>query len=55
MDMGEKIESELRPYWDYDPGSPETDALEFPTIDYYFYSLRGTRVFSEPAPATIRG
>lgn len=45
MAMGEKLENDLRPYWDTDPGSPEAAALEFPTINYYFYSVRGTRVF----------
>lgn len=45
MEMGEKLEDDLRPYWDVDPGSPEASALKYPAIDYYFYSVRGTSVF----------
>lgn len=45
MAMGEKLESDLRPYWDVDPGSPEAKKLSYPTIDYYFYAVRGTSVF----------
>ena len=44
MEMGAKAEADLRPYWDYDPGSPETRELDYPTIDYYFFSVRGTRI-----------
>lgn len=45
MEMGEKLESDLRPYWDVDPGSPEAEKLDYPPIDYYFYAVRGTSVF----------
>lgn len=45
MQMGEKLESDLQPYWDVDPGSAEADQLDYPTIDYYFYAVRGTSVF----------
>jgi HAE1 family hydrophobic/amphiphilic exporter-1 len=45
MEMGEKLESDLEPYWNVDPGSPEAAALPYPPIDYYFYSVRGTSVF----------
>jgi HAE1 family hydrophobic/amphiphilic exporter-1 len=45
MAMGEKLEQDLKPYWDVDPGSPEAEALDYPTIDYYFYAVRGTSVF----------
>ncbi len=45
MHMGEKLESDLQPYWDVDPGSPEAAALDYPTVDYYFYAVRGTSVF----------
>ncbi len=42
MAMGEKLEKDLEPYWNVDADSPE---LEYPPIDYYFYSVRGTSVF----------
>ncbi len=45
MDMGEKLESDLHPYWNVDPGSPEAAELDYPAIDYYFYAVRGTSVF----------
>ncbi len=45
MEMGEKLETDLRPYWDVDPGSPTAADLDYPPIDYYFYSVRGTSVF----------
>ena len=45
MEMGEKLEADLLPYWNVDPGSQEASALEYPAIDYYFYAVRGTSVF----------
>ena len=45
MDMGETLEAELEPYWNVDPGSADSEALEYPAIDYYFYAVRGTSVF----------
>ncbi len=45
MEMGEKLEDDLRPYWNIDHDSPEAKKLDYPTIDYYFYSVRGTSVF----------
>ena len=45
MEMGEKLENDLRPYWDVDPDTPEAARLNFPAIDYYFYSVRGRTVF----------
>jgi HAE1 family hydrophobic/amphiphilic exporter-1 len=45
MEMGEKLESDLQPYWDVDPDSPEAKALKYPVINYYFYAVRGTSVF----------
>lgn len=44
MDMGEKLESDLEPYWNMEPGSAESE-LDYPEIDYYFYAVRGTSVF----------
>lgn len=45
MEMGEKLESDLEPYWNVDPESEEAKKLKYPPIDYYFYSVRGTSVF----------
>ena len=45
MEMGEKLESDLQPYWNVDPGSSDAAELEYPAIDYYFYAVRGTSVF----------
>ena len=45
MEMGEKLEMDLQPYWDVDPGSDEANALEYPAVNYYFYAVRGTSVF----------
>lgn len=45
MEMGEKLESDLKPYWDVDPNSSESAKLDYPAIDYYFYAVRGTSVF----------
>ncbi len=45
MVMGEKLETDLQRYWDVDPGSPEAAELEYPAINYYFYSVRGSSVF----------
>ena len=45
MEMGEKFETQLKPYWDVDPDSDAAKALDYPTIAYYFYAVRGTSVF----------
>lgn len=45
MEMGERLETALKPYWDVDPDSEEARELEYPTIAYYFYAVRGTSVF----------
>ncbi|MCP4853840.1 MAG: efflux RND transporter permease subunit [Fuerstiella sp.] len=45
MAMGAKIENDLKPYWNADPGSPEAEQLEYPIINYYFYVVRGRQVF----------
>ncbi|HUG89198.1 MAG TPA: efflux RND transporter permease subunit, partial [Planctomycetaceae bacterium] len=44
-EIGRKIEADLKPYWDVDPGSPAAAALEYPVIDYYFFVVRGRQVF----------
>ncbi len=43
--MGTKIEDDLQPYWNADPGSPAAEKLEYPIISYYFYVVRGRQVF----------
>lgn len=43
--MGTKIEDDLKPYWNADPGSPAAEELEYPIISYYFYVVRGRQVF----------
>src|SRR5690606_38553839 len=56
MTMGEKIEQDLEPYWNADPGSPEAATLDYPVIDYYFYVVRGRRVimgFSSAEPSRV--
>jgi HAE1 family hydrophobic/amphiphilic exporter-1 len=45
MEMGEKLETDLQPYWDVDPDSEAAKKLDYPPIDYYFYAVRGTSVF----------
>jgi hydrophobic/amphiphilic exporter-1 (mainly G- bacteria), HAE1 family len=45
MAMGAKIEEDLKPYWNADPGSREAEQLEYPIINYYFYVVRGRQVF----------
>ncbi len=45
MAMGEKIETDVKPYWNADPGTPEAQELEYPVINYYFYVVHGRRVF----------
>ena len=45
MEMGEKLEQDLQPYWNIDTQSPQAEKLDYPAIDYYFYAVRGTSVF----------
>ncbi|MBL8851429.1 MAG: efflux RND transporter permease subunit, partial [Planctomycetaceae bacterium] len=45
MDLGVTVETELAPYWDIDPESPEAKALPFPVIDDFFFVARGRQVF----------
>lgn len=44
MKMGEKLEADLRPYWDVDPDSPAAAELDYPPINYYFYGVFGSNV-----------
>ena len=43
--IGERIENELRPYWEAEPGSPEAAELGAPLIANFFYVARGRQVF----------
>ena len=45
MEMGEKVERDLRPYWDTEPGSPEAARLKYPVIGDMFFVVRDRRVF----------
>lgn len=45
ISMGTKIEDDLEPFWNADPGSEEAGQLEGPIINYYFYVVRGRQVF----------
>jgi len=45
MQLGQKVEDELRPYWDVDPTSSQTEQLPFPAIGDFFYVVRGRQVF----------
>jgi HAE1 family hydrophobic/amphiphilic exporter-1 len=44
-EMGEQIETFLRPYWDVDPGTVEAAKLDFPIIGDFFYVARGRQLF----------
>ena len=46
MAMGERFETDLKPYWDVDVDSPEAKSLDYPPISYYFYAVFGTNVFT---------
>lgn len=43
--MGQQIETALRPYWDVDPNSDEAQKLDFPAIGDFFYVARSRQVF----------
>ena len=45
MEMGETVETGMRPYWDVDPESPEVADLEFPALADFFFVARGRQVF----------
>lgn len=44
-DIGKQIESDLRPYWEAEVGSPEAAKLEGPPISNFFYVARGRQAF----------
>jgi hydrophobic/amphiphilic exporter-1 (mainly G- bacteria), HAE1 family len=43
--MGDIVEERLLPYWDVDPGSPESAALDAPILGDMFFVARGRSVF----------
>jgi HAE1 family hydrophobic/amphiphilic exporter-1 len=43
--IGGQIESDLRPYWEAEVGSPEAEKLGGPPIENFFYVARGRQVF----------
>ena len=45
MELGEVVESELRPYWDIDPDDPKAQDKDFPAIGDFFFVARGRSVF----------
>lgn len=45
MELGETVETELRPFWDIDPDQLDQDAGEFPAIGDFFFVARGRSVF----------
>jgi HAE1 family hydrophobic/amphiphilic exporter-1 len=45
MEMGRKVETDLRPYWDVELGSPEAEKLDFPVIGDFFFVVRDRQVF----------
>tara|TARA_R110002167_G_scaffold81494_4_gene223182 strand:+ start:638 stop:4195 length:3558 start_codon:yes stop_codon:yes gene_type:complete len=45
MELGESVESDLRPYWDIDPESDEAKQLNYPVIGDFFFVARGRQVF----------
>jgi HAE1 family hydrophobic/amphiphilic exporter-1 len=45
LEMGEQIEADLQPYWDIDADGVSDKDSEYPGINYYFYVVRGRRVF----------
>src|SRR5690606_12380184 len=40
MEIGERIERDLKPYWNVTPDSPEAKQLDFPAIGDFFYVAR---------------
>ncbi len=45
MQIGDRIDEELRPYWDTDAGSPEADKLDAPVMHDYFFFMYGGNIF----------
>jgi hydrophobic/amphiphilic exporter-1 (mainly G- bacteria), HAE1 family len=45
MELGQTVESNLRPYWDAVPGSEAASKLDGPIIGDFFFVARGRQVF----------
>ncbi len=45
LDMGDRIEDDLRPYWDIDPEDTDAQDLAYPIIDDFFYVAFGRQAF----------
>ena len=45
IDIGERVETLMAPYWEVEPGSPEEAALDAPRISHFFFVARGQMVF----------
>ena len=45
INIGTRIEAELAPYWESDPGSPEEAALAGPRMKNFFFVARGGQLF----------
>ncbi|MCA9266371.1 MAG: efflux RND transporter permease subunit, partial [Planctomycetales bacterium] len=45
MEMGERVEAGLRPYWDVDSAEAEHASLDHPAIADFFFVARGRQVF----------
>lgn len=45
INVGERVETTVSPYWEAEPGSPEEAALAGPRIEQFFFVARGGRLF----------
>ena len=45
VEMGQRVERDLLPYYDVDPSSAEANKLDFPIIGDFFFVARGRQVF----------
>ncbi|MGB7291911.1 MAG: efflux RND transporter permease subunit [Thermodesulfobacteriota bacterium] len=57
-EIGKRIESDLKPYWEAEVNSPEAKKLDGPPIEHLFYVARGRQVFMgarAKEPDKVRG
>ncbi|MCA9079172.1 MAG: efflux RND transporter permease subunit [Planctomycetaceae bacterium] len=45
IQIGRQVESDLAPYWESEPGSPEEQALQGPRMKNFFFVARGGNLF----------
>ncbi len=45
LEIGQRLESNTRRYWDWDPGDPELATLDFPPVRDFFFVAWGRRAF----------